>query len=272
VIPNSRQTLIDYCLRNLEVDTPFVDNKYYRWHVAILESRVDNQPVDYSEKHHIVPKSLGGSNEQFNLIRLTAREHFLVHLLLTKCMKTNEGRSKMAFALHRLVHGNEKNYIRNSRLYESVQKLNREHSSIRSKSYWEKIDSETRTKMRSGKNNPRYGKECPDTVRNAVSAANTGNTYRLGKNHTAETIEKMKYAARNKNEGKKWFHSVELNKSTFSRECPEGWKPGRLPGQLKGRKPNVSGMKWYHNIETKEEKYFYPGQAPEGYVLGRSFK
>jgi len=31
-------------------------------------------------------------------------------------------------------------------------------------------------------------------------------------------------------------------------------------------------MKWHYNLETKEEKYFYPGQAPEGYVLGRSFK
>ena len=272
MIPNSRQTLIDYCLRNLGVDNPFVDNKYYRWHLNILKSRVDNPPGDYSEKHHIIPKSLGGSNEKFNLIRLTAREHFLVHLLLTRCMKTNEGRSKMAFALHRLVHGNEKDYVNNSRLYESVKKLNSQYSSIRSKSYWERIDSETRSKMRSGENNPRYGKECPESVKAAVSKANKGKQPRLGISHTKESIEKMKKSSKGKNEGRRWYHSVDLQKSTFAKECPEGWKPGRLPGQLRGRKPNVTGMKWHYNLETKEEKYFYPGQAPEGYVLGRSFK
>jgi len=37
---------------------------------------------EYFEKHHIVPKSEGGSNELVNLVKLTAREHFLAHWLL----------------------------------------------------------------------------------------------------------------------------------------------------------------------------------------------
>jgi len=40
--------------------------------------------VGYSEKHHIVPKALGGGNEKANLIRLTPEDHFFAHLLLAR--------------------------------------------------------------------------------------------------------------------------------------------------------------------------------------------
>ena len=38
----------------------------------------------YTEKHHIVPRSLGGDNSKENLIRLTAEDHLHAHLLLAK--------------------------------------------------------------------------------------------------------------------------------------------------------------------------------------------
>jgi len=38
----------------------------------------------YSELHHIIPKCLGGSDCEENLVRLTAREHFIAHWLLTR--------------------------------------------------------------------------------------------------------------------------------------------------------------------------------------------
>ena len=37
---------------------------------------------EYHEKHHVIPKCLGGSNDEDNLIDLFAREHFIVHKLL----------------------------------------------------------------------------------------------------------------------------------------------------------------------------------------------
>ena len=49
----------------------------------------------YSEKHHIIPKCLNGSNEPSNIVILTAKEHFIAHLLLTKMYPEN---SKIAFA------------------------------------------------------------------------------------------------------------------------------------------------------------------------------
>lgn len=38
----------------------------------------------YTEEHHIIPKSIGGSDEKMNLVLLTAKEHFIAHLLLVK--------------------------------------------------------------------------------------------------------------------------------------------------------------------------------------------
>jgi hypothetical protein len=50
----------------------------------------------------VIPKSLGGSNSKTNLVRLTAREHFVAHRLLTK-MTEGENRRKMLYALKRTV-------------------------------------------------------------------------------------------------------------------------------------------------------------------------
>jgi hypothetical protein len=38
----------------------------------------------YTEKHHIKPKCMGGSNDKSNLTTLTAREHYIVHKLLVE--------------------------------------------------------------------------------------------------------------------------------------------------------------------------------------------
>jgi hypothetical protein len=40
--------------------------------------------IGYSERHHILPRSLRGSNKRSNIIRLTPEDHFFAHLLLAK--------------------------------------------------------------------------------------------------------------------------------------------------------------------------------------------
>jgi hypothetical protein len=51
------------------------------------------------EKHHCLPKALGGSNKKDNLVSLTYREHFLAHWLLVKFTEGND-LVKMLHALH----------------------------------------------------------------------------------------------------------------------------------------------------------------------------
>lgn len=40
--------------------------------------------IGYYEIHHIIPRSLGGGDDMSNLVELTAKEHFIAHLLLAK--------------------------------------------------------------------------------------------------------------------------------------------------------------------------------------------
>ena len=54
--------------------------------------------------HHICPKSMGGSNEESNLVRLTYREHYIAHKLLTKFTQ-GEDLIKMEAALRYMTYG-----------------------------------------------------------------------------------------------------------------------------------------------------------------------
>ncbi len=82
----------------------FIDNKYTKWYNSIISNAKTRRAIlDYTEKHHIVPKSLGGNNSKENLAVLSAREHFICHLLLPK-MVEGKARSKMAYAFFRFRH------------------------------------------------------------------------------------------------------------------------------------------------------------------------
>lgn len=58
-------------------------------YARILDQLVDNAkrrmaPIGYVERHHVVPRSFGGSDHPDNIVVLTAREHFIAHRLLAK--------------------------------------------------------------------------------------------------------------------------------------------------------------------------------------------
>ena len=103
----------------------------------------------YFEDHHIIPRSLDGSDDISNMALLTGREHFICHWLLVKIYPVGSvGRVKMILALWRMQsHNNCHNerYI-NSRTYEY---LRNEFAK-----YIGKITSATQ----SGHRNSQYGK------------------------------------------------------------------------------------------------------------------
>ena len=99
----------------------FLDNKYYKWYTK-LTSQTGRVLDGYTEKHHIVPRSMGGSDKKDNLVDLTAREHYIAHLLLTRCV-TKEFIPKMMYAFVMMAIVKDKVQQRtfkvNSRLFES---------------------------------------------------------------------------------------------------------------------------------------------------------
>jgi len=56
-----------------------------------------------TERHHIVPRSLGGSDDPDNIIEVSPRVHYILHLLLYK-MTTGKDASKMWFAVWNMSH------------------------------------------------------------------------------------------------------------------------------------------------------------------------
>jgi hypothetical protein len=129
----------------------YLQNKYTRVYNIIIDRARQRSIDSYTEKHHIIPQSLGGSNDPSNIVKLTAREHFICHLLLTK-MVEGKNKSKMYQAawMMAFVHGKgQERYKVSNRTYE---KLRLEMSAVKkSMSTWNKglpPTDETRLKLR----------------------------------------------------------------------------------------------------------------------------
>lgn len=126
---------------------------YFNVYYKLVNYRKENVLTKNYEIHHIKPKCMGGNNEYENLVRLTYREHFFAHKLLTLMYKNNE---KLLYSYYKM--NNYRGRHHNSKHYEKV------------KSKFYKFLSK-RMKI----NNPMKGKDSP----------------MKGKNHTKDTIEKI---------------------------------------------------------------------------------
>lgn len=63
----------------------------YQWHYdQLMITRKDRiaEEGKYYERHHIVPRCIGGENTKENIVKLTAREHFIAHWLLWRIYGT----------------------------------------------------------------------------------------------------------------------------------------------------------------------------------------
>jgi len=81
----------------------------------------ENQLIGYTEKHHILPKALGGTDNKLNLVKLTASDHYFAHLLLAKIHG-----GKMVFALQamsNLSNGTERPCFKKRLQYSHIRKM-----------------------------------------------------------------------------------------------------------------------------------------------------
>ena len=142
----------------------------------------------YCERHHITPRCMGGNNDSENLVKLTAREHFIAHRLLTKIYPDNH---KLKNAVWRMCNGNNsrRNYGSTSRVYDFVKTERSKRLSLllKGKPTNRFPSAETRAKMsakRKGKKRPpeatrgiknsRLGKPMSEEAKAKLSALNKG--------------------------------------------------------------------------------------------------
>lgn len=75
----------------------FLENRYTVWYFNIINRAKDRITDQYTESHHILPRSMFPHlhDDPNNRVRLTAREHFICHWLLTKMVHLPNDLQKM---------------------------------------------------------------------------------------------------------------------------------------------------------------------------------
>ena len=132
----------------------FNKSKYTNWYYNIISTAMSRSNIDstiYTENHHILPRSMGGSNGSDNLVTLTAREHFICHILLTKMCIASTHKTKMIYAAFMMCHIEGRGQCRyrkiSSHLYETLKIKFAACSSTRSKQYWNNLSEEEYTEV-----------------------------------------------------------------------------------------------------------------------------
>lgn len=217
----------------------FIDNKYTKIYYriinnAILANRLKLKPNNinyiYYEKHHIIPKTLGGTNDVNNIVLLTGKEHYIVHLLLCK-MTSSTNKHKMINALIKLSFAKSNGQMRyTSRSYNLTRKFiaikNSETMKGKPKS------NQMRERLSLSRKGMKFTEKHKYNLSLSKQNTNIGaqNPF-YGKSHSEET--KIKWSKQRKGKstigstGMKWFNNGLERGMFLPHEIPNGWVPGK---------------------------------------------
>jgi hypothetical protein len=199
-------------------------NQHYHNRYLKFIDALKNQSIDgYSEKHHIVPRSMGGGDEPSNIIVLTLRQHYVAHWMLWKvyggkmavAFDYMNGIKKYGYRLtgrtikllsedvskrrsERPVSDATKDKQRQAKL---GRKLSAEHiEKVRQASIGRTYSEETKRKVSEGKkgiSTRGTGWTQSEETRNKIGQAQVGALNHMhGRKHSMETRMKMKEAHR----------------------------------------------------------------------------
>lgn len=218
----------------------------------------------YHERHHIVPKCMGGSNDKENLIDLFAREHFEAHRLLALENPKNE---KLVYAWWMMAHGTKREY--QDRCGVTAEEYEE------AKKYLCGIPKSKETKIKMslaqiGEKNHRYGKHLTDEEKEHLRKLMIGeNNPFFGKKHTEESKEKISTANTNPSEETR----KKMSKSAKER-CTEDWRQWaseKAKKQCKGKNnPNAKVVIQYDLNNNVIKIWDYVKQAAEQLSINKT--
>jgi hypothetical protein len=145
----------------------------------------------YTEKHHIIPKSLGGLNNKDNLVKLTAKEHRLAHILLPRMTIDPAHTKSMWYALWMMLrtkNPNQQRKISKGSAFEIAKIKVAENFSQLHKG--KTVSTETREKLSKscqGRPSPNKGKAMSEEQKQKMSATIKKN----GRVISPETVAKI---------------------------------------------------------------------------------
>ena len=167
----------------------------YNRYLKFIDSLKSQAIEGYSEKHHIVPRSMGGADYKDNLIALTPRQHFVAHWMLWKAFGGNMGR---AF----FMMSNFGKYGKvNSRTYGKARDDYSKEASIQRKGQkMPPFSDEHREKLKQAKLGKKLSAEHIEKVRQAS----------IGRTYSEETRRKVSESKKGiATRGTGWKHSEE---------------------------------------------------------------
>jgi len=200
----------------------FIQNKYTKWYNSIVTNARHRNTDGYVEKHHIIPKSLGGTDKKTNLVKLTAKEHYICHLLLTK-MTIGLANRSMWHAAWKMINQKREyqhRYKVSSRMYETIKVSNAKALSDANKgkpsgrkgkpcTWGDKISATLKGNKPSAERNAKVsasltGRIRSEEERQAISNGLKGRTSPTkGMKYSAETRAKMSASRRAREAAKK---------------------------------------------------------------------
>ncbi len=193
----------------------FLKNKYSKFYFDIItKAQLDNRQKGsgiYYELHHILPSCLfpkfkNLSQNKWNGVLLTFREHFICHWLLTKMVENRISQAKLSSAFGKLSSiSNTQERKLTSKQYEIL----KGHSSIWAKlTLVEKYGEEKAIIIKNKMSETRRGKKQPQSFIDKIRA------FMINFNHSENTksliSKKAKERFKDKEYYDKWF---ELNKN-----------------------------------------------------------
>lgn len=152
---------------------------YLKHYVTLVDSRKSRALSKESghEIHHIIPRCLGGEDEEFNLVKLSYREHLIAHKLLAKIFSDNE---KLQYAVGAML-------IRYPDR-EKHRKHMKHHNPMFSKDTRKKMSSTRKTKFASGELTPRELTKKERKMHSDRMKESNPMTNEPWKNHTASPV------------------------------------------------------------------------------------
>lgn len=251
----------------------------------------------YHETHHIVPKCIGGTNDEENLIDLLGREHFETHRLLAL---ENPENDKLIYAWWNMSHmnkANQRDYEITAEEYEEAKKQFGRLASKNAKQYVGTKNPNFGNHKLSGENNPmygkrgklspHYGKQKSEEHKRKIGLAHKGikesedskrknSESHKGIRRSKESIEKQRKSISGENNyqaNKVCQYDMNgsfINVYEYLKLASEqtGISRGGITACCRGRQKTAGGFKWYYLYDQiRKDGTVIPGAITLGLII-----